>query len=128
VENPTFLKYIFLFHSIACIIYGLVFFLSPEFYVDATGWPFFDPVAGRVMGSLFIGFSVTAILGYRAASWEEVKIIVLADITWGIFAVISMVWMMLVYTTIPALANWFNVIVAGIFILLFLYAYFKVTR
>jgi hypothetical protein len=128
VENPTFLKYVFLLHFIACMIYGFLFFLSPEFYVDATGWPFLDPAAGRVMGSLFIGFGVASLLGYRAASFEEVKIIVIADITWGIFAGISMVWMMLVHTTIPALAAGFNVLVVIIFVLLFLYAYFKATR
>ena len=128
MDIPNVLKYTFLLHFIVCMIFGFLFFLSPEFYVDATGWPFLDPAAGRIMGSTFIGFGVAALFGYRAATWEEVKIIVLADITWGIFGTISMVWMMLVHATIPALAGWFNAVLIGVLTLLFLYSYYAATR
>ena len=96
--------------------------------MTSTGWPFLDPAAGRIMGSMFIGFGVASLFGYRAASWEEVKIIVLADITWTLFGTVAMVWMMLVHTTIPALAGWFNAILVAIFLVLFLYSYLKATR
>ena len=128
MEIPTILRYTFLLHFIVCIIYGFLFFVSPEFYVDFTGWPFLDPVAGRVLGSTFIGYGLAALFGFRATTWEEVKIIVLADITWGIFGTISMVWMMIVHTTIPAIAGWMNAAIIGIFLLLFLYSYYAATR
>ena len=110
------------------IILGFLFFLSPEYYVSITGWPFLDPAAGRVMGSMFIGFAVASLLGYRAASWEEVKIIVLADIVWCFFATVSTVWMMIVHPTIPVLAGWFNVFLVAIFFVLYLYSYYAATR
>jgi len=110
------------------MIYGFLFFLSPEFYVDLTGWPFLDPVAGRVLGSTFIGIGLAALLGYRAATWEEVKIIVLADITWGVLGTISVIWMMIVHATIPAVAGWMNTGIMGIFSLLYLYSYYVTTR
>ena len=122
------LRYIFLLHFITGIILGFLFFLSPEFYVDLTGWPFLDPAAGRVMGSTFLGFAVAALLGYRAASWDEVKIIVLANIVWCLFATISMIWMMIVHPTLPILAAGFNLFLVGIFFVLYLYAYYAATR
>ncbi len=85
IEIPIILKYTFLLHFIACMIFGLVFFLSPEIYVDIVAWLFLDPFAGRVMGSLFLGFGVAAFLGYNASTWEEVRILVFADIVWGFF-------------------------------------------
>ena len=122
------LKYTFLLHFIACMIFGFLFFLSPEFYVDVTGWPFLDPSAGRVMGSAFLGFGFAALFGYRAASWEEVKILVIGDIVFTLFALLSMVWMMIVHTTIPMLAGLFNVFLFGLFFVLFLYSYYAATR
>ena len=128
MEIPTFLRYVFLLHFIACVIFGIVFYFGPEFYVSATGWPFLDPAAGRVMAALFLGFAVGSLFAYRAASWEEVKIIVLANITWGLLAAVAIVWMMIAHPTIPAVAGWFNVILAAVFFVLFLYSYFKATR
>ena len=110
------------------MIFGFLFFLSPEFYVDATAWPFLDPAAGRVMGSAFLGFGFAALFGYRAASWEEVKIVVICDIVFTLFGLLSMVWMMIVHTDIPALAGWFNAALFGLFFVLFLYSYYVATR
>jgi tryptophan-rich sensory protein len=107
------------------MIFGLVFFLSPEIYVDVVAWPFLDPYAGRVMGSLFLGFGVASLLGYKASTWEEVKILVLADIVWGIFVTISMIWMIIVYPSAPILVAGFELILAAFFVVLFLYCYFK---
>jgi hypothetical protein len=118
------LRYIFLLHFIVGIILGFLFFLSPEFYVDLTGWPWIDHAAGRVMGSCFIGFSVAALLGYRAESWAEVKIIVLANVTWCLFATISMVWMMAVYPALPIMAAGLNLFLVALFFILYLYAYY----
>jgi hypothetical protein len=128
LEIPKILKYIFLLHFIVCMIFGFLFFLSPEFYVDATGWPFLDPAAGRVMGSGFIGFGVAALLGYRAATWEEVKIIVIADIVWGSFGTISMIWMMILHSTIPVLYGGIDLLLIAVFTLLYLYSYYVATK
>ena len=124
---PNVLKYTFILEFIVGMAYGFLFFLSPEFFVDSTGWPFLDPVAGRIMGSLFIGFGAAALFGYRAASWDEVKIVVLANIVWGIFGVISMFWMMIAHPTIP-IVGWFNTGMICLFTVLFVYSYYVATR
>jgi hypothetical protein len=96
--------------------------------VDATAWPFLDPVAGRVMGSAFLGFGFAALFGYMAASWEEVRIFVIGDIIFTLFALVSMLWMMVVHTTIPMLAGLFNAFLFALFLVLYLYSYYVATR
>ena len=124
MEIPSILKYTFLIHFILSIIFGFVFFLIPEIYSDAAGWPFNDPAATRGLGSAFIGFAITSLFGYRAASWEEVKIVVLGEIVFTLFGLLSMVWVMVVHTTIPALLGWFYALIFALFFVLFLYSYF----
>ncbi|MFW9886522.1 MAG: hypothetical protein ACFFEX_19210 [Candidatus Thorarchaeota archaeon] len=128
MEMPSILKYIFLIHFIVSIIFGVLFFLSPEFYRDLTAWPFFDPTTGRVMGSGFLAFAITSLFGYMATSWEEVRIIVLGEIVFTLFSLVAMVWMMAVYATIPLLAGVFNTSLFAIFFILFLYSYYIATR
>ena len=82
-----------------------------------------DPVAGRVMGSLFLGFGFGSLFAYRASSWEEVRILVLADLIWCVLCTIAMVWMMLVYPTLPV-SGWLEGALVAFFAVLFAYAYF----
>jgi hypothetical protein len=109
------------------MIFGFWYFLSIESWADLTGWPFMDPTSGRVMGALMIGFGFASILGFRATSWEQVEIIVLADIVWEIFAIVAMTWMMLVHPTIP-FSGWFLVILLTLFTVLFSYSYYLAKR
>lgn len=118
------LKYIFLINFIVCIIFGVIFFLSPEYISSATGWPFLDPTAGRIMGSMFLGYGLASLCGYRATDWSEVKIIVIANIIWCLFGSVSMVWMMAIHPTIPVLVGGFYVFLMVLFFILFLYAYY----
>jgi hypothetical protein len=124
LEISNILKYTFLFHFIVSIVFGFVFFLIPEFYSDAVGWPFTDPAATRGLGSAFIGFAITSLFGYMANSWEEVKLVVIGEIVFTLFGLLSMVWVMVAYTTIPALLGWFYALLFALFFVLFLYSYF----
>jgi hypothetical protein len=110
------------------MIFGFLFFLSPEYYADVTAWPFFDPTTARVMGSGFLAVGIASLFGYRTASWEEVKIVVICDLVFTLFGMLSMVWMMAVHATIPMLAGLFNTSLFAIFFILFLYSYFVATR
>ena len=128
MEIPNILKYTFLIHFIASIVFGFVFFLIPEIYSDAVGWPFNEPAAARGLGSAFIGFAITSLFGYRATSWEEVKIVVIGEIVFTLFGLLTMVWMMVIHTTIPALVGWLYALLFALFFVLFLYSYYAATR
>ena len=97
------LRYTFLIHFIICLVFGILFFLSPEYVTTATAWPFLDPVAGRVIGAMFFGWAFAALFGFRAADYSEVKIIVIADIIWGLLASVAFVWMLAVHATLPSM-------------------------
>jgi len=128
LDISNILKYTFLLHFIVAILFGFLFFLSPEFYVDMTGWPFLDPAAGRVMGAGFLGFAITSLFGYMAKTWEEVRIVVLGEIVFTLFGMLASLWMIIVHATIPALWGWFNVLLMAVFFVLFLYSYVIATR
>ncbi len=118
------LRYTFLFHFITCLIFGILFFLSPEYITTATAWPFLDPVAGRVLGSMFLGWAFGSLFGYRATDWSEVKIVVIGDMVWCLFASVAFVWMMAVHATIPILVGGLYLFLTVLFFILFLYAYY----
>ncbi len=118
------LKYIFLIHFLVCLVFGILFFLSPEYITTVTGWPFLDPVAGRIVGAMFLGWAFGSLFGYRATDWSEVKIIVLADIIWTLFASVAFVWMIAIHPTIPILVIGAYLFLSAVFFILFLYAYY----
>ena len=118
------LKYIFLIHFLISLVFGVLFFLSPEYIVTATGWPFLDPVTGRVVGAMFLGWAFTSLFGYRATEWSEVKIVVIGDIIWTLFASVAFVWMMAIHPTIPILAIGLYLSLSVLFFIMFLYAYY----
>ena len=117
------LKYIFLIYFILCLIFGIVYFAAPEYITTATAWPFLDPVAGRVMGSMFFGYAFGALFCYRATEWSEVKIMVLANIVWCILATVAMAWMMAIHATIPLLVGGLYLVLPLIFFILFLWQF-----
>jgi hypothetical protein len=121
------LKYIFLIHFLVSLFYGVVMFLSPEFYQGLTSWPYLDPATGRVLGAAFLGWSFASLFGFRAAEWVEVKIVVLGEIIFTLFGTIASLWMVLVDASIP-IAGWLHVVLMAIFFVLFLYAYYEATR
>ncbi len=81
-EISKLLKIAFLIHFFVSAIFGLVFTVIVELYVEIVAWPYLDPVTGRVLGAVFLGFAVASLLSWRETKWESVKIIVQMEITW----------------------------------------------
>ena len=53
-EISKLLKILFLVHFFVAVIFGLVFTFIVEYYVNISGWPYLDPVTGRVLGAVFL--------------------------------------------------------------------------
>jgi hypothetical protein len=118
------LKYIFLIYFIICLIFGVLFFVAVEYAATLMAWPFLDPVVGRIMGSMFLGWAFGSLFAYRATEWSEVKAFVVANMVWCLFATVTFVWMMAVHATLPLLVTGFFIFLTALFFILFLYAYY----
>jgi len=81
-EISKLLKITFLIHFFVVVIFGLVFTVIVEIYLELVGWPYDDPVTGRILGAVFLGFAVASLLSWRETKWESVKIVVQMEIAW----------------------------------------------
>ena len=81
-EISKLLKITFLIHFFVAVIFGLVFTVIVEIYIDLINWPYPDPITGRVLGAVFLGFAVASLLSWRETKWESVKIVVQMEIAW----------------------------------------------
>ena len=118
-------KYVSLLYFIITVILGVWFFLSPESWNALTGWPE-EIASGRIVGAAFVAFAIGALLAYRAKSWEEIRILVMVLIIWTLLAVVGMLWN-IATMTLPV-AAWLMVGLAAVFLILFLYVYFKAKK
>jgi len=63
---------------IITIIYGLWFLISVESWVALNNWPYLDPVAGRILGSVYTTLAIVLLKAYKEADeWEKLENIVL---------------------------------------------------
>ncbi len=104
--------------------FGLFFFLAVEIFVDLVSWPFLDPFAGRALGAMFLGWGILGFLGFKASTFEEVKIPLFSSMVWTLLATIAFSWMIAAYPTIP-IAAWVELMIAAVFFVLFLISYLK---
>ena len=68
---------------IVLIIYGLWLFISVESYVVVMNYPYFDPIAGRLVGALFITWAIIMVKLFKEIDeWEKIE-------NWILFSIIS---------------------------------------
>ena len=116
------LKLTFLIHFFAGIFLGIVFLLFTETFTTVTGWPYLDPVAGRIMGAALVGFSLGSLLAWRETEWESVKILVQVEIAWlGVGTVTAFICAFLF--PVPWVI-WVIIIIFLIFLFAFSYFYY----
>jgi hypothetical protein len=121
------LKLAFLLHFFVAIIFGLIFLLFIEVYVDVTGWPYLDPIAGRTLGAAFIGFGMASLLCWRETEWSKVKIIVQMEITWLIIGTVAQFWAVFTMfpSIIPPFIVWVNIVIMLVFCIAFSWFYYR---
>ena len=81
-EISKLLKLTFLIHFFVSIIFGLLFMVLVELYVGVVGWPYLDPITGRVLGATLLGLAAGSLLAWRETKWVGVKIVVQIEIVW----------------------------------------------
>ena len=121
-EISKLLKLTFLIHFFVAVIFGLVFTFLTELYVEIVFWPYLDPITGRVLGAVFLGFAAASLLSWRETRWESVKITVQMEIVWLAIAIVVHVWTFLTHPFI--LMVWVQMGILIIFLGAFIYFYY----
>ena len=121
-ELSSLAKYIFLVSFLAQIIFGVLFFFSPESWIALTGWPN-EPSTGRVLGAAILVLALGGLLAYRATSWEQVELFVIMQILWNILGLVAMLWNLAIMT-LPV-AVWLIIGLLALFLVLYLFVYYK---
>jgi hypothetical protein len=88
-----------------------------------SGVKLLDEIHYRLVGAAILAFSASSWYCYKAAEWERVKIVVLAEIVWTVLVALVGLYG-LIFAGQPA-ASWVNVIIMAGFAAAFIYFYSK---
>lgn len=117
------LKTLFLVHFVLGLIFGLLYLFIPGMFMSWLGVSLKDEFAYRTVGAAVLAFTASSWYCYKAAEWEMVKIVVLAEIVWaGLVALVGLYG--LIFAGVSA-AFWINVIIMAGFAVAFIYFYNK---
>ena len=122
-EISKLLKLTFLIHFFVAVIFGLVFTVIIEFYIELIAWPFPDPVTGRVLGALFLGVAAGSLLSWRETKWESVKIVVQMEIVWLMIGIAVHFFAIFAYPGLPFMI-WVQAAILIFFFVAFLWFYY----
>ncbi len=117
------LKTLFLVHFLFGLVAGLFYLLIPKTFMGWFGMPLPDEIPYRIIGAAILSFSASSWYCYKAAEWEKVKIVVLAEIFWTVLNVMVSLFGIF-FAGLPA-TEWVNVIIMGSFGAAFIYFYNK---
>ena len=100
---------------IVLLFYGLWLFISYEsYYAIMGGGAYFSPVAGRIIGGMFISWAIILIRLYKKIdNWEKIE-------EWMLFAVISNTLTLIAWIIGIIMYNYFSVgVITAIIVNLF---------
>jgi hypothetical protein len=116
------LKTLFLVHFVVGLVFGLLYLFIPATFMGWVGMSVQDGFPYRVIGAAVLAFTASSWYCYKAAEWEKVKIVVLAEIVWTVLNVLVGLYG-LIFAGQPA-AEWINVIIMAGFAAAFIYFYY----
>jgi len=117
------LKITFLVHVIIAAIMGLITLLVPQVLGIMAGVKILEPETFRLVGAGLLAFATSSALAYRQKSWENVKIIVIMEIVFGVLSTLAMIWGLI--TGALPVSDWTNVVILGGFAVAFIIFYFR---
>ena len=83
------LKTTFLIHAIVALVFGIVLYLVPGTFLDLVGWKAFDGNMSRAFAAALLALAVSSWFGYRAARWEQVRIVVQMEIAFTLLGAVA---------------------------------------
>ncbi|MBY9012164.1 MAG: hypothetical protein KGD70_07310 [Candidatus Lokiarchaeota archaeon] len=122
-EISKLLKLTFLIHFFVSIIFGLLFMVLVELYVGVVGWPYLDPITGRVLGATLLGLAAGSLLAWRETKWVGVKIVVQIEIVWLMLGTGVHIFSIFVFPSLPFMI-WVQAAILIFFLGAFLWFYY----
>jgi hypothetical protein len=117
------LRNTFLAHFVVSLIFGLSLYFMPKTYESITNWDPIDPAFAHTMGAALLGLAVSSYLGFRASTWDQVRIIVMQEIVFTILGALAGLY--LVFTVGAPAMIWMNILIFAVFAGLWVYFYLK---
>ena len=111
------LKYMFLFHFIVGVVFGLTYLLIPDTWANMVQWPLKETFPYRLLGAALIGIGVSSWLAFKNKIWESVKIVVIMEIVWCGLGTVVMLWGMFTLGLPPI--GWLNTVLMAFFAVAF---------
>jgi hypothetical protein len=115
------LKITFLIHAIVALVFGLLLYLQPGLWARMINWTPFDGAMTRIYGAALLALAVSSWFGYRAARWDEVRILVLMEIALTVLSTVGGLWGLL-FRGAPAF-GWVCVVIWVVFVVAWIYFY-----
>ena len=122
-EISKLLEIVFFVHFILGIIIGFIFLFIPEIYCDLVGYSITDKGSFRLVGAASLALGSGSFFAYRSKDWEKVKLIVLIELVWLVFANGAMLYW-LIFESGP-IAGWLIEVMFICFLVAFLYSYIQ---
>ena len=83
------LKITFLIHAIVALVFGIVLYVKPGIWATLVAWKPFDWNMTRSFAAALLALAVSSWFGYRAARWEEVRIVVQMEIAFTVLGAVA---------------------------------------
>ena len=83
------LKTTFLIHAIVALVFGIALYVVPGIFLGLVGWKDFDGNISRALAAALLALAVSSWFGYRAARWEEVRIVVQMEIAFTVLGAVA---------------------------------------
>ncbi|MEE9379386.1 MAG: hypothetical protein V3V33_15280 [Candidatus Lokiarchaeia archaeon] len=120
-EILKFTKLTFIIHFIVALIFTILFWL-PEFTGPLFGFTYTAEMGALSMtlGAVFVGLTISSLLGVLAKEWKEVKIVVILESFWIVADLIATTISFSVYNAMVYLLLVITIVLLVLFCLTFL--------
>ena len=83
------LKTTFLVHAVVALVFGIVLYVIPGTFLSLVGWKAFDASMSRAFAAALLALAISSWFGYRAARWEEVRIVVQMEAAFTVLGAVA---------------------------------------
>ena len=122
-EIPRYLKLVLITQLIVGFVFGVIYFAIPAQWEAWMGSIVTEVGPYRMMGVCLIMLGVLALMAYTKTDYEQIEVILPAEIVWGLLSFVGM--MIWIYVDGGPVAGWVTGSIALAYGVIYLYTYIK---